>query len=105
MLLALLILALVFDAVVEQTGKTARGWLAALMLLLVFFVVWGYFTLFEALNGGRTPGKQALGIRVVMDTGRPITPAAAVVRNLVRFVDSYIPALFAPAVLSMFLHS
>ncbi|OLB50965.1 MAG: hypothetical protein AUI08_04265 [Gemmatimonadetes bacterium 13_2_20CM_2_65_7] len=60
MLLALLMLALVFDAVVGQTGKTARGWLAALMLLLVFFLVWGYFTLFEALNGGRTPGKQAL---------------------------------------------
>jgi len=27
-----------------------------------------YFILFEGLNAGRTPGKQALGIRVVMDT-------------------------------------
>ena len=104
MLLALLILALVFDAVVEQTGKTARGWLAALMLLLVFFVVWGYFTLFEALNGGRTPGKQALGIRVVMDTGRPITPAAAVVRNLVRILDTYFVPPLLPALLTIFLH-
>ncbi len=82
----------------------AQSWLAAVMILLTFCFLWGYFTLFEALNGGRTPGKQALGIRVVMDTGRPITPAAALIRNLVRFVDSYIPALFAPAVLSMFLH-
>ena len=104
MLLALLMLALVFDAVVGQTGKTARGWLAALMLLLVFFLVWGYFTLFEALNGGRTPGKQALGIRVVMDTGRPITPAAAVVRNLVRILDTYFVPPLLPALLTIFLH-
>jgi len=104
MLLALLILALVFDAVVGPTGKTVRGWLAALMLLLVFFLVWGYFTLFEALNGGRTPGKQALGIRVVMDTGRPITPAAAVVRNLVRILDTYFVPPLLPALLTIFLH-
>jgi len=85
-------------------GRELQGWLAALMILLVFSFVWGYFTLFEALNGGRTPGKQALGIRVVMDTGRSVTPPAAVVRNLVRFVDCYVPVPFAPALLSIFLH-
>src|SRR5712664_3573654 len=82
----------------------ARSWLIAAMILLTFCFLWGYFTLFEALNGGRTPGKQALGIRVVMDTGRSLTPAAALIRNLVRFVDCYFPALCAPALLSMFLH-
>src|SRR6267142_1488046 len=82
----------------------ARSWLSAGMIILTFCFLWGYFTLFEALNGGRTPGKQALGIRVVMDTGRSITPAAAVVRNLVRFVDCYFPIPFFPALLSMFLH-
>ena len=82
----------------------AQSWFAAAMILLTFCFLWGYFALFEALNGGRTPGKQALGIRVVMDTGRPITPAAALIRNLVRVVDSLFPALFTPAVLSMFLH-
>src|SRR6267378_750293 len=82
----------------------ARSWFTAVMILLMFCLLWGYFTLFEALNGGRTPGKQALGIRVVMDTGRSLTPAAALIRNLVRFVDCYFPALCAPALLSMFLH-
>src|SRR6266699_388406 len=82
----------------------ARSWLSAAMIILTFCFTWGYFTLFEALNGGRTPGKQALGIRVVMDTGRSITQAAAVVRNLGRFVDCYFPIPFAPALLSMFLH-
>src|SRR5438093_3891399 len=81
-----------------------RGWLSAGMIILTFCFLWGYFTLFEALNGGRTPGKQALGIRVVMDTGRSITPSAAVVRNLVRFIDCYFPVPFAPALISMFLH-
>src|SRR5882762_3096685 len=89
---------------VFSSHGTAQGWLTAGMILLTFCLVWGYFTLFEALNGGRTPGKQALGIRVVMDTGRSITPAAAVVRNLVRFVDCYFPIPFVPALLSMFLH-
>src|SRR5438132_14355315 len=83
---------------------TASGWLTAGLILLTFCLVWGYFTLFEALNGGRTPGKQALGIRVVMDTGRSLTPQAAVVRNLVRILDTYFPALpFLPALLTMFL--
>src|SRR2546426_2766870 len=82
----------------------ARSWLSAGMIILTFCFLWGYFTLFEALNGGRTPGKQALGIRVVMDTGRSITPSAAVVRNLVRFLDCYFPVPFAPALISMFLH-
>src|SRR5919108_3447235 len=103
--LGLFILALVFDTVIGfAPNKAFRGWLAAFTLLLVFLLIWGYFTLFEALNGGRTPGKQALGIRVVMDTGRPVTRAAAVVRNLVRILDTYFPALpFLPALLTMFL--
>jgi len=81
-----------------------QGWFAAVMVLLMFSGVWGYFTLFEALNGGRTPGKQLLGIRVVMDTGRSITPPAALIRNLVRLLDCYFPIPFAPALVTMFLH-
>jgi len=82
----------------------ARSWLDAVMILLTFCFLWGYFTLFEALNGGRTPGKQALGVRVVMDTGHSITPRAAVIRNLVRLIDSYLPIPFGPALISIFLH-
>src|SRR5213596_170043 len=106
LVLALLVLGIGGGAIGDTlaSGSMARSWLSAVMILLTFCFIWGYFTLFEALNGGRTPGKQALGIRVVMDTGRSITPAAALVRNLVRFVDCYFPIPFAPALLSMFLH-
>src|SRR5881628_3247153 len=90
---------------VTSPHGVARGWVTAALILLTFCLVWGYFTLFEALNGGRTPGKQLLGIRVVMDTGRSLTAQAAVVRNLVRFIDCYFPALpFAPALLAIALH-
>ncbi len=103
--LGLLLLVLVQFAIAGGPDDSQlHGWLAALLILIAFLFVWGYFALFEALNGGRTPGKQALGIRVVMDTGRPLTPPAAVVRNLVRMVDCYFPVPVAPALLSIFLH-
>src|SRR6266571_5363372 len=41
--------------------------LAAIMLA----VWWGYFPFFEEVMGGRTPGKRALGLRVVQTDGQP----------------------------------
>ena len=102
-LLAVLGLGLVNDLFVSVASE-AGSWGTAILILLGFVLFWGYFTLFEALNGGRTPGKQALGIRVVMDTGRPVTGSAAVVRNLVRMLDCYFPLLPAlPALIMMFI--
>src|SRR5688572_18351965 len=63
------------------------GWVAAMLLAIGFASVWGYFTFFEALRQGQTPGKRWVGIRVVRDTGHPVTLAAATVRNLLRVVD------------------
>jgi len=63
------------------------NWAGASLIFLWFMSFWGYFALFEALSGGRTPGKRRLGIRVVMDTGHPLTFQGALVRNLVRLVD------------------
>lgn len=74
-------------------------WAGALAYLVASFALLVYYILFEGLNGGRTPGKIALGIRVVMDTGRPVTLGAAVVRNLVRLPEY--AALLLPALLSM----
>jgi len=75
---------LVFGFVIDLDVPAVSKWVTALLVLLSFILSWGYFVLFEALNGGRTPGKQALGIRVVMDTGRPVTFGAAVIRNLTK---------------------
>ena len=55
--------------------------------LSVFCIYWGYFAAFEIFWHGQTPGKRVAGIRVVKDTGRPITAIEGVGRNLMRVVD------------------
>jgi uncharacterized RDD family membrane protein YckC len=47
----------------------------------------GYFVLFEALTGGRTPGKRAIGLRVIRVEGGSVNLTAIVLRNLLRPVD------------------
>ena len=53
---------------VEGTVKTGLG----LVLLLLFAAQWVYFVAFEA-STGRTPGKSAVGLRVVTTSGRPMS--------------------------------
>ena len=88
-----------------DTSGSLVNWVVALVILVFAFLFLAYFALFEALNGGRTPGKQLLGIRVVMETGHAATPTAAVVRGLFRLLDSYFPLLpFVPGLVMIFLH-
>lgn len=65
-------------------GKVAQG----VMLLSWFLMDWLYPVVFEAGKRGATPGKRAMGLRVVQATGSPITLGQAVVRNFLRFIDS-----------------
>jgi uncharacterized RDD family membrane protein YckC len=58
-----------------------------LYLLVLFGAYWAYPVLFEALRDGQTPGKKALGLRVINANGTPVTWTAAIVRNLLRVVD------------------
>lgn len=76
-------------------------WTGALLYLVASFTLLGYYILFEGLNRGRTPGKILLGLRVVMDTGRPITLTAAALRNLIRAPEY--ASLLLPAALTMML--
>ncbi len=105
---ALVVGGMVLIVIVAGAGGSTGalgGWALALLILLYFFSFLGYFGLFEALNGGRTPGKKALGIRVVMETGHAVTPTAAVVRNLVRLMDCFFPFLpILPGFLMVLLH-
>lgn len=64
-------------------GRVAGG----LMLLAWFLMDWLYPVFFEAGKRGATPGKRAVGLRVVQATGSPITLGQAVVRNFLRFID------------------
>ena len=68
-------------------GKNLTGWLIAVGILIFFTLFFGWFIIFEAWWSGRTPGKRALGLRVVRDGGFPLDAGAAVIRNLVRVVE------------------
>jgi uncharacterized membrane protein SpoIIM required for sporulation/uncharacterized RDD family membrane protein YckC len=82
-----------------EAGSAAGSWVAAILIILTSFAILIYFTLFEGLGGGRTPGKRSLGIRVLMDTGRRLTFGAAAIRNILRTIDFFFP--LAPALPGM----
>jgi uncharacterized RDD family membrane protein YckC len=63
------------------------GWGVGVALLGLFVLDWGYFSGFEILSGGRTPGKMAVGARVVSRSGGRAGGSAILVRNFVRMVD------------------
>lgn len=83
-------------------GHVSFNWAVGILILGVFLLQWGYFTLFEALANGRTPGKQVAKIRVIHRSGRAISFVESLARNLVRFID-YLPSLYAVGLISIFL--
>lgn len=64
-------------------GHLAQG----LMMILVFILMWFYNVFFETGKKGATPGQRSMGLRVVSETGGPVTIPQSFVRNVLRFVD------------------
>jgi uncharacterized RDD family membrane protein YckC len=69
-------------------------------LILYFVLEWFYPVAFELRRAGATPGKRTMGLKVVMDNGLPVTPAASITRNLLRFAD-LLPMGYAAAIICM----
>jgi uncharacterized RDD family membrane protein YckC len=67
------------------------GWLFALVMLASFFIRSFYFAFFELRWQGTTPGKRAMGLRVIDRAGGPLTPQAVLARNLMREVEVFLP--------------
>jgi uncharacterized RDD family membrane protein YckC len=85
------------------TATSFLGGLGRALLFISFFVIeWIYPIAFELAMGGATPGKRAMGLQVVMDSGLPVTPAASITRNLLRAAD-FLPAAYAVGAVSMLL--
>ena len=74
----------------------------AFWIILLFLLEWFYPVAFELGRSGATPGKRAMGLKVVMDNGLPVTPAASITRNLLRAAD-FLPFTFGFATISMLL--
>jgi uncharacterized RDD family membrane protein YckC len=81
-------------------GETLAGASQGVMLVVLFAVEWGYYVLFEVIFSGRTPGKMALRLRVVTDSGQPLGIVDSFLRNLLRAAD-FLPAVYALGVLVM----
>ncbi len=76
----------------------------AFVWISLFLIEWIYPIAFELSVAGATPGKRALGLQVVMDTGLPVTPAASITRNLLRVAD-FLPACYAFGAASLLLRA
>ena len=68
-------------------AELARGIVEGLAAFAFFAILWGYYIWFELRWNGQTPGKKAVGIRVIREGGYPVDGFAVVVRNLLRVID------------------
>jgi uncharacterized RDD family membrane protein YckC len=76
------------------------GYALAIWAVGFFVVFTGYNTAFEVLNSGRTPGKRRNGLRVVRESGAPVTFASSAVRNVLRIID-FLPAWYLVGITSI----
>lgn len=87
---------------VEQIMSSAPKWVYALMTIITFLVITGYFAFFEWIWSGQTPGKRWLKLRVIREDGRPITFWEASVRNLLRTFDMFPPWFYSVGLIAVF---
>lgn len=71
----------------------------ALILWLIggFVLRNGWFALFEMGGRGATPGKRAMGLRVVARDGARLTAGAVLARNAMREIEVFLPLSFLGA--------
>jgi uncharacterized RDD family membrane protein YckC len=89
---------IVMFSILGIMGNTGMG----IGLIITFLMEWFYPVYFELYKNGQTPGKKAFNLYVTMENASPITPAASVIRNLLRFVD-FLPFFYGFGFVSMML--
>ncbi len=72
---------------ISELGDVLGNWLGAVGGVIVFALFWGYYMVFEITTNGQSPGKRALGLRVIKEGGYPVSFADSAIRNLVRIAD------------------
>jgi uncharacterized RDD family membrane protein YckC len=82
--------------------NSAPKWVIALLVIIQFIVINGYFAIFEWLWSGQTPGKRWLKLRVIREDGRPISFFEAMIRNLIRVIDFMVPPFYSVGLVSVF---
>ena len=82
--------------------SNAPKWIIALLIILIFILMSGYFAFFEWIWNGQTPGKRWLKLRVIREDGRPIGFFEAMVRNLLRNFDIMPSPFYSIGLISVF---
>jgi uncharacterized RDD family membrane protein YckC len=101
-----LVLALVIWGVLSRFVNDENAfviWATALLGLVSFAFLWGYYIFFEMIWNGQSPGKRWLGLRVIRANGTPITLIESIIRNLVRLID-FLPFYYGLGVVTMFIN-
>jgi uncharacterized RDD family membrane protein YckC len=91
-----IVMSLAFGARAEQAAQASGG----VVMVIAFLLEWGYYVLLESTGGGASPGKRALGLRVIKEGGFPIGFLDSVLRNLLRAAD-FLPVGYVLGLLSM----
>ena len=86
----------------ESSGMLGVYILLAVIVLVQFLLLWGYFVIFEIVWRGATPGKRAAKLRVLRRDGQPIGAGEAMIRNLVRLID-FLPFFYGVGLITMFI--
>ena len=86
----------------EASKQFSNALLATISTIIVFAIEWSYPIYYEVFRNGISPGKRALGLQVVDESGLPITLRASVLRTILSLVD-LMPGLGVVACISMML--
>lgn len=99
LLTAFILLASVGAGAVVGAAESALGAAAGILLVALFAIQWVYFAVLEGVRG-TTPGKSAMGLRVVTTLGHPISFREAALRNVLRAADA-LPLSYMGGLLSI----
>lgn len=97
--IGLFLVGLFLSTVLADVGGQTFG--IIVLVVLLFFMVFGYWMLLETLWRGRTVGKAAMGLRVVTVEGAPVRFRHTAIRAMVGLVDFLLPPLGPVAVVSV----
>ena len=89
-----LTLLLVFATWLGGSARILREGIPVIWLLTFFFLRNFYFMAFELTPKAATPGKRAVGLRVAMRNGGPLTAEAIFTRNAMREIELFLPLGF-----------
>ena len=94
----ILVILVVATLVIGWAAIATRSELLVILWLIGAFMLRnGWFVLFEMSGRGATPGKRAMGLRVVARDGARLTAGAVIARNALREIELFLPLSFLAA--------